>query len=394
MNAIMTRTARLPYGRHLIDEEDIQAVVEVLRSDWLTTGPCIAAFEKAFAKKTGSLDAIAVSSGTAALHAAMFAVGVEPQDEVIVPAITFVASANAAVYQGAIPVFADVDPDTLLLDPADVERKITDRTKVIVAVDYAGQPCDYDALRSIADKHDLRLIADACHALGATYKGRPVGVLADLSTFSLHAIKPITTGEGGMITTNDVKLAERLRIFRNHGIMTDHWKRSQGGTFEYEMAELGYNYRITDFQCALGLSQLGKLDRWIAQRQEIAAHYNVAFMDCDALELLQVRDDRTCAWHLYVIRLRLDCLTVGRREIFDALRLENIGVNVHYIPVPWHPFYQKRGYEKGQWPVAEREYERILSLPIFPGMSNQDVDDVVAVMKKITKQYARKERIV
>jgi len=265
------RAEILPYGRQSLDDDDIAAVTNSLRSDWLTTGPTIDEFERAFAEFTGTTEAVAVNNGTAALHAAMFALDIKPGDEVIVPPMTFAASANCVVYQGGTPVFADVEAETLVIDPAKAEEKITSRTKAIVAVDYAGQPCDYDRLRAVADKHGLALIDDACHAVGGCYKGRPVGSLADLNTFSFHPVKHFTTGEGGMITGNDSRLAQRMRTFRNHGITTDHRQRAEAGGFSYEMVELGFNYRLTDFQCALGLSQLRKVPAFVQRRQEIAA---------------------------------------------------------------------------------------------------------------------------
>jgi len=378
------RKTMLPYGHQWLDDEDIAAVVEVLRSDWLTTGPKVDEFERAFAETVGVREAVAVSSGTAALHAAMYAIGIGPGDEVIVPAMTFAASANCVVFQGGVPVFADVSPDTLLLDPAQVEARITPRTKAIIAVDYAGQPCDYDALRSIAYRHGLTLVADACHALGGTYKGRPVGSLADLSVFSFHPVKHITTGEGGMITTDDPQLARRVRIFRNHGITSDHRQREQQGSWFYEMVDLGYNYRITDIQCALGLSQLRKLSAWVKRRQEIAQRYDVAFSEVPAVRPLGVRAEVSPAYHLYVVRLDLTRLQVTREQVFAALRAEGIGVNVHYIPVHLHPFYRKRfGTGPGLCPVAEAVYEQIISLPIFPQMTDADVDDVVKAMRKV-----------
>ena len=382
------REAMLPYGRQWVDEADIRAVVEVLRSDWLTTGPKVSEFEKVFADFVGVREAVAVSNGTAALHAAMYAVGVGLGDEVIVPPMTFAASANGVVFQGGIPAFADVDPDTLLLDPAQAEAKITPRTKAIVAVDYTGQPCDYDALRAIADRHGLILVADACHAIGGSYKGRPVGSLADLSTFSFHPVKHITTGEGGMITTDDPELARRMRVFRNHGITTDHRQREQRGSWFYEMVDLGYNYRMTDLQCALGMSQLRKLPGWVASRQEIAHRYDAAFTEIPAVEPLCVRDDVSHAYHLYMIQLDVMQLRATRSEVFAALRAEGIGVNVHYIPVHLHPFYRERfGTEPGLCPVAEAAYERLITLPIFPRMSDKDVDDVVAAVHKVVEAY-------
>lgn len=276
----------IPYGRHFVEEDDIAGVVEVLRSDWLTTGPKVEHFERAFADLVSAKYAVAVSSGTAALHAAMFALGIGPGDEVIVPAMTFAATANCVVFQGGTPVFADVDPETLLIDPLSVSDRITPKTKAIIAVDYAGQPCDYDALEAVAEGHNLTLVADACHSLGARYKERPAGSLASLSAFSFHPVKHITTGEGGMIATDDPKLAERMRIFRNHGITTDHRQREKQGSWFYEMQELGYNYRITDFQCALGISQLRKLPGWIALRREIAIRYDEAFRSFARVEPL------------------------------------------------------------------------------------------------------------
>ncbi len=386
---VPVRETLLPYGRQTIGDDDIAAVVEALRSDWLTTGPAVAKFEAAFAQVTGVKEAVAVSNGTAALHAVMYAIGVGPGDEVIVPAMTFAASANCVVYQGGTPVFVDVAADTLLIDPDKVEAKITERTKAIVAVDYAGQPCDYDRLRSISDRYGLKLVADACHALGGSYKGLQVGGLADLSIFSLHPVKPITTGEGGMITTNDPELARRMRTFRSHGITSDHRQREAAGSWFYEMADLGYNYRLTDFQCALGLSQLKKLPAWLTRRCEIAARYDEAFVALPEIEPPTILSTCESGWHLYIVRLKLERLNVGRADVFQALRAENIGVNVHYIPVPWHPYYQNLGYTKGQWPVAEAEYERLISLPIFPAMTDQDIEDVIAACFKVIVAYRK-----
>jgi perosamine synthetase len=281
----------IPYGRQLIEEDDIAVVAEVLRSDWLTTGPKVEDFEGAFADFVGAKHAVAVSSGTAALHAAMFALGIGPGDEVIVPAMTFAATANCVVFQGGTPVFADVNPQTLLMDPSSVGSRITPRTKAIIAVDYSGQPCDYDALEALAENNRVTLVADACHSLGGSYKERPVGSLATLSAFSFHPVKHITTGEGGMIATDDVKLAERMRIFRNHGITPDRRQRESQGSWFYEMQELGYNYRITDFQCALGMSQLKKLPGWIALRREIAHRYDEGFRGLRSVKPLSVRSD-------------------------------------------------------------------------------------------------------
>jgi perosamine synthetase len=378
----------IPYGRQWIDEDDIQAVVEVLRSDWLTTGPKVSEFEQAFTDFVGAEEAVAVNSGTAALHAAMYALGIGPGDEVILPPITFVATANAVVFQGGTPVFADVDPDTLLIDPQKVEDKITPRTKAIVAVDYAGHPCDYDALKTVAAKHGLFLVADACHSLGAEYKGRKVGTLADLTVFSFHPVKHITTGEGGMVVTNNTEFAEKMRRFRNHGINTDHRKRADQGTWYYEMEDLGYNYRITDIQCALGLSQLQKLPKFLEQRRKTAARYSEAFAHIKETTSLAVRSDVLHAFHLYVIKVDLAGLKIGRNRLFSNFRSEGIGVNVHYIPVHLHPFYMKRFHTKpGLCPVAEEAYEQILSLPMFPGITDEGIERVI---KSITESINQK----
>ncbi len=384
MNQQPVRAHHLPYGRQTLDESDIQAVVAALRSDWLTTGPLVERFERAFAEFVGASEAVAVSNGTAALHAAMFAAGVGPGDEVIVPALTFVATANAAVYQGGKPVFVDVCDDNLLIDVAEVERKLTERTRAVVCVDYAGHPCDYDPLLELVRKHRLILIADACHAPGALYKGRKVGTLADLNTFSAHPVKHFTTGEGGLITTNDTEMAARMRIFRNHGIDTDHRLRQERGTFHYEMQSLGYNYRITDFQCALGESQLQKLPQWVHRRRQIARRYDAFFQNFPLARPLVTSPDVEHAYHLYVIRLDLGRLKADRRTIFSQMRAEGIGVNVHYLPVPLHPYYRETFQTRpGGWPRAEAAYEELLSLPIFPGMSDQDVDDVTEALTKV-----------
>lgn len=378
------RDTLLPYGRQYIDEDDIAAVAEVLRSDWLTTGPKVAEFEEAFAGFVRAKHAVTVSNGTAALHAAMFALDIGPGDEVIVTPMTFAASANCVLYQRATPIFADVQPDTLLIDPVQVEARITSHTKAIVAVDYAGQPCDYDALYTIAHQYDLAVIDDACHAVGGSYKGRPVGTLADLNTFSLHPVKHLTTGEGGMITTNDESYAQRMRVFRNHGITTDHRQRAESGGFFYEMIELGYNYRITDFQCALGLSQLSKLSSSVQKRQSIAAMYDVAFARIDYVQPLVVSANVSHSYHLYMVQFDLDALHMTRAEVFKALRAENIGINVHYIPVHLHPYYQRElGTHLGLCPVAEAAYERLITLPIFPQMTESDVDNVVEAITKL-----------
>lgn len=382
------RSTVLPYGRQSVSEEDVAAVTEVLRSDWLTTGPKVEEFEKAFAAFVGTREAVAVNNGTAALHTAMFALGVGSGDEVIVPAMTFAATANAVVFQGGTPVFADSDKDTLLIDPKSIEAHITKKTKAIVSVDYAGQSCDYDVLNAIAEKHGLPLIADACHALGGTDKGRNAGSLADLSTFSFHPVKPIATGEGGMITTDNEHFAKAMRQFRNHCLTSDHRERHNSGAWFYEVVNLGYNYRLTDIQCALGISQLKRVPAWTERRQEIAERYDAAFATMKGIKPLGKRKDVSHAYHLYVIQV--EGLSAGRDEIYKALRAENIGVNVHYIPVHFHPFYRERfATKEGMCPVAEDAYGKIISLPIFAAMKDSDADDVIKAVEKVSSFYAR-----
>ena len=368
----------IPYARQSIDAQDIQAVTAVLRSDWITTGPKVAAFEKAVARFVGAREAVAVCNGTAALHTAVHAADIGPGDEVLVPAMTFAASANCVLYEGGTPVFVDVQEDSLLLDPAQAEAKITSRTKAIMTVDYTGQPCDYDAFRVLADRYGLALIADAAHALGAEYKGHAVGTLADLTTFSFHPVKHVTTGEGGMVVTDDRAMAERMRQFRNHGISTDARARAEKGTWFYEMVDLGYNYRLTDIQCALGLSQMKRLRRSLARRRAIARMYDEAFASIPGIEPLAVSPDVRHAYHLYVVQIDPSRAAEDRDAIFRTLRERGVGVNVHYIPVHLHPYYRQRmGTHPGMCPVAEAAYARILSLPMFPAMTDADVRRVV-----------------
>jgi len=381
----------IPYGYQWIDEDDIRSVVEVLRSDWLTTGPKVSEFEQAFAGFVGAQEAVAVSNGTAALHAAMYAAGIGPGDEVIVPPMTFVATANAVVFQGGTPVFADVDQDTLLIDPKCAEAKITPHTKAIIAVDFAGQPCNYNILQSIASRYDLTLIADSCHALGAEYNGAKTGSLADMTAFSFHPVKHITTGEGGMITTNESSMAKKMRTFRNHGITTEHHQREKEGTWYYEMTNLGYNYRLSDFQCALGMSQLKKLPGWIIRRKEIAGRYDEAFVDIPEITPLSVGPNILHAYHLYVVKINFKELEIDRATFFKIVREKNIGINVHYIPVHLHPFYRKTFLTgPGLCPVAERAYEQIISLPMFPRMADEDVEKVINLMQEVILQNGDK----
>jgi perosamine synthetase len=384
------REKLLPYGRQSVDDADIKSVVEVLKSDWLTTGPKIAEFEERFAARVEARHAVSFSSGTAALHGAAFAAGLGPGDEAITTPMTFCATANCILYQGATPVFADVSPDTLNLDPGEIVKKLSSRTKAILAVDYAGHPADLDALLAVTQQRGIPLIEDACHALGAEYGGKRVGGIADMTVFSFHPVKHLTTGEGGMVATNDARLAETLRRFRNHGISSEARQRHESGQWFYEMVLLGFNYRLTDIACALGLSQLGKLSANLARRREIAAHYTAAFRAVPGLIPPSVRAEVNPAWHLYPIRIDLAKLTVDRGQIFRALRAENIGVNVHYIPVHLHPYYRDQfGHSDGEFPVAEAAYERLISLPMFHGMTDGDVGDVVRAVSKVISPYVK-----
>jgi perosamine synthetase len=378
------RETLLPYGHQRIDDDDINAVIEVLRSDWITTGPKVAEFEEAFAAYVGSKYAVSFSSGTAALHGASFATGLGPGDEAITTPMTFCATANCVLYQGAKPIFADICPDTLNIDPDEVERRITYKTRAILPVDYAGHPVDLEPILGLADRHNLMVIEDACHALGAEYKGCRIGSMAHMTVFSFHPVKHITTGEGGMVTTDDVNLTQRLRMFRNHGIDSDARERQAEGQWHYDMVDLGYNYRLTDIGCALGLSQLKKLDAFLLRRREIAACYTAAFKRLPGVISPVVRPDVTPAWHLYPIRIDSTNLGVTRAELYHALRAENIGINVHYIPVHLQPYYRQRfGYHSEEYPVAEGAYERLISLPIFPTMNPTDVEDVIVAVHKV-----------
>jgi len=384
------RESYLPYGRQAIEESDIAAVVEVLRSDWLTTGPKVAEFENAFAERVGTAHAVSFTSGTAALHAAAFAAGLKPGDEAITTPLTFAATANCVLYQGATPVFADVSADTLNLDPTQVEKKISAHTRAVLPVDYAGHPAEMDGFMNLARRHGLIVIEDACHALGAESSGKRVGGIADMTVFSFHPVKHITTGEGGMVTTNNAQFAETLARFRNHGISSDARQRQTAGQWHYDMVLLGFNYRLPDVMCALGLEQLKRLDANLERRREIARRYTNAFRELSGIVPPAVRDGANPAWHLYPIRLQLEKLTAGRAEIFRALRAENIGVNVHYIPVHYHPYYRERfGARDGQFPIVEDAYARLLSLPMFHAMTDQDVEDVIAALRKVLTAFAR-----
>lgn len=374
----------IPYGHQTIDEQDIRAVASVLRGDYITTGPVVEAFEQKVADYVGANYAVAVANGTAALHIACLAAGIGPGDEVITSPITFAASANCAWYVGARPVFADIDPLTYNIAPQEIEKKITPRTKAVIPVHFAGQPCDLDAIDAIAKKHGLLVIEDGAHALGASYHGTRIGSFSQMTIFSFHPVKPITTGEGGMVVTNDERLYQRLKLFRNHGItreqelMEDGWQEQKEGWY-YQQLELGYNYRMTDFQAALGVSQMKKLDAFLARREEIAARYNQAFASNTQIEIPHLQKDVKSGWHLYVIRIR----EKDRTEVYRGLKEAGIGVNVHYIPVYHHPYYQKHGYEKTCCPQAEALYGQMLSLPIYPGLTNEQQDYVIKTLLEV-----------
>ena len=374
----------IPYGHQWIDEKDIKEVGRALRHDFITQGPKVEEFEKAVANYCGAKYAVAVSSGTAALHSAYAVANIKEGDEVITSPLTFVATSNAVVYCGGKPVFVDIKEDTLCIDPKEIEKKITKRTKAIVPVDFAGHPCDYDEILKIAKKHKLLVIEDAAHSMGSKYKGRRVGSLADMTILSFHPVKTITTGEGGMVLTDNRILYEKLKVFRHHGIT----KKPEQGKWYYEIKELGYNYRLTDFQCALGLSQLKKIDRFIRRRREIVKKYNDAFKNIRELITPAEKDYISSAFHIYVIQLHLDRLKTGRKEIFEALQKAGIGVQVHYVPVHLQPFYMNKfGYKKGGFPIAEKYYEKAITLPLFPKMTNKDVKDVVNAVKRTIDCY-------
>lgn len=372
----------IPYGRQWLDDEDIQAVAEVMRSDFITTGPKADKFEQEVAEYTGANYAVAVSNGTAALHLACLAAGIQPGDEVITTAMTFAASANCVLYCGGRPVFADIDPITYNIDPKDLRRKITSRTKAVIPVHFTGQPCRMDEIHQLAEEYGLTVIEDGAHALGAAYKGKKIGGLSQMTTFSFHPVKPITTGEGGMVVTNDERLYRRLKLLRSHGITReeDLMEKNEGGWY-YEQLELGYNYRMTDIQAALGSSQLKKLDRFIAKRREIADTYSRAFAAEPDMILPSVIPEAESGWHLYVIQ----AAKRDRKEVYDALRKAGLNINVHYIPVYHHPYYRNHGYADVFCSNAEQLYQRMVSLPIFPALKEEEQEYVIDVVKKAVR---------
>lgn len=369
----------IPYGRQSINEDDIQAVIEVLKSDFLTTGPKIAEFERKFASYVGAKYAVAVSNGTAALHIACMAAGLKKGDEVITTPITFAASANCALYCGATPVFADIDPVTYNISPESIEACITDRTKVIIPVHYTGQACDMDKIHETAKRHNLLIIEDAAHAVGAEYKGHRIGTLSDMTEFSFHPVKHITCGEGGIVTTNSEELYEKLKLFRTHGITRDErYLHKTDGPWYYEQLELGYNYRITDIQAALGISQLDRIELFLKKRRDIAKKYDEAFEKISGITIPLQAEYSLSAYHLYVIKVDKSI----RKELFEFLRANNIGVNVHYVPVYTFPYYREHGYENVKCENAEKLYESMISLPMYYDLSDEEQDYVIDKIKE------------
>lgn len=373
----------LPIARPSINEDDIAAVVETLRSGWLTLGPKTQQFEEAFAEYVGTRYAVAVNSCTAAMHLALIAAGIGPGDEVITSALTFASTANVIVHVGATPVLADVCRDDLTIDPDDIARRITPRTKAIMPVDYAGHPCRMDQVMALARAHGLKVIEDGATAAGSRYRGQPIGSIADATAFSFYAIKNLATGEGGMLTTDDEALAERVRSLRNNGLDSNAWKRyAASGTPFYTLSEPGFNYKMTDVLASLALGQLARLDATNERRAELAAAYSHRFQKVKQVETPTVRTDVTTNWHLYVIRLR--DTVMARTDFVEALKKRGIGTAVHYLPVHYHPYYRERyGFKAGDYPVAETEFERIVSLPLFPEMAESDIDRVVAAVEDI-----------
>lgn len=386
------RTEKIYYGRQWIDEEDIAAVAATLRTDFITCGPKVDEMERSLEAYTGAKYAVAVSNGTAALHCACLAAGIGPGDEVITTPLTFAASANCALYCGAKPVFADINPETYNIDPQSIWERITDKTKAVVAVDFTGQAVENEAIRKICDEHHLVFIEDAAHAIATKYNGKQVGSLADMTCFSFHPVKTITGGEGGAVTTNNKDFYQKLVLAHTHGITHDEALMEEApheGPWYYEEISLGYNYRITDFQAALIVSQMKKLDAFAARRKEIVKRYDEAFSSVpEIIVQKEIPQSDTCR-HLYIIRLDLDKLTCTRRQFFDAMSAENVQCQVHYVPVYWFPYYQHLGYEKGLCPNAEEVYKGIMSIPLYPKMTDQDVADVIHAVKKVVENYRK-----
>ena len=381
----------IPFHKPAIGEEEIRSVVETLRSGWLTTGPKVKLFEAEFATYTGSSHAVAVNSATAALHLALEAVGIQSGDEVIVPTMTFTATAEVVLYLGARPVLVDCRTDDLNIDVDRIEAAITNNTKAIVPVHIAGRPCAMDRILAIAQRHGLRVIEDAAHALPASHCGRKVGAIGDITCFSFYATKTITTGEGGMVTTNNPEWAGRMRMMSLHGISHDAWDRyTEKGSWYYEVLRPGYKYNMTDIAAALGIEQLKKCDAFYQARLRIAERYDEAFADLAEIETPPASSGMQHAWHLYIIQLHLDRLRIDRRDFIKALNSRKIGTSVHFIPLHLHPFYkQTYGYQISDFPQASTAFERIVSLPIYPMMTEQNVNDVIGAVRELVQEYRR-----
>lgn len=385
------RDTKLYYGHQYLDEADVQAVVDVLHSDYLTCGPKITELEKKLCEMTGAKYAVVCSNDTAALHIACMAAGVGPGDEVITTPITFLASANCALYCGATPVFADIDEETYNIDPESIRANITENTKAVVAVDYTGQVVELDSIMEMCHEKGIVVIEDAAHSIGTKYKGKAVGEIADMTTFSFHPVKTVTAGEGGAVLTNDEKLYQKLLLHRSHGMTRDEslmTKESEGGWY-YQMVDMGYNYRMTDMQAALLISQLDKLPMFSKRRKEIVKRYDEEFSKMEELIVQKEIEGADTTRHLYILRLNLEKLSIGRKEFFDAMAAENIMCNVHYIPVYLQPYYEKLGYKKGLCEKAEKLYEEMMSLPLYYAMTDQDVEDVVQAVKKLVAYYRK-----
>lgn len=381
----------LSYGKQKIDEGDIEEIIKVLKSDYLTTGPVVYEFEEKISKYVNSKYAVSFSSGTAALHAACYAAGIRSGDEVITSPITFAASVNCILYCNATPVFADINSETYNIDPGDIEKKITRNTKAIIPVDFTGQSVDLDAIKEIARKNKLIVIEDAAHAIGTKYKGKCIGSISDMTVFSFHPVKTITTGEGGMVTTNNEEFYKKLILFRTHGITKekDLLISQDEGPWYYEQIDLGYNYRITDIQCGLGISQLNKINDFIKRRKELVKIYNKELSKIDGIIIQKEEKFSDTSRHLYIIKLELEKFKVDRKEIFEALLAENIGVNVHYLPVYLHPYYKNLGYNKGLCPRAEELYKAMITLPLHVSMTKEDIIDVINALKKVLNYYRK-----
>lgn len=373
----------IPYGKHCIEDDDIEAVGRALKRDYIATGPGIAEFEEAFAKYVGSKYAVALSSGTAALHACCFAIDIKPGDEVITTPLTFAASANCVLYCGGTPVFADVDPYTYNISPEEIEKHITDKTRAIIPVHFTGQPCDMDHIHEIARKHNLFVIEDAAHATGAEYNGRKIGSISDMTIFSFHPVKHMTTCEGGMVTTNNEELYKKIRAFRAYCITKDPelLEDKEDGPWHYEMQGLGYNYRISDVMCALGISQLKKIDRFVNRRREVAGRYNEEMKNFEHIVLPYQAEGCKSSWHLYTILIK----DGKRREAYLKLKEAGIGVDVHYLPVYKHPYYQKNGYRDVKCPCAELIYDQILSIPVFYKLTEEEQTYVIQAVRDLAE---------